>query len=127
MLEGMGDPIFCVAMRAGASLLDRGGEQNRYRQMAREFRRICAARPYLNHCIVARDVGARAFEISIDHLQLATRDAEASEIRHRIMAFVYVMTGAKFAEIGRAFGRNHSTVSYACDKYAASISAMVRE
>ncbi|WFU42565.1 helix-turn-helix domain-containing protein [Bradyrhizobium sp. CB82] len=120
-----GDTHFLCGMAHGLDIARRVFSRPSYADMAREFRRICAARPYLNHCVVARDVAARAFETSIDHLQSTTRDADNAEVRHKIMAFVYVITGAKFSEIGRVFNRNHSAVSYACGKYADAIRAAI--
>jgi hypothetical protein len=90
----------------------------RYIEMAREFHRICAARPFLNHCIVARDVGARAFQISNDQLLARSREGDQTETRQKIMAFACVVTGASFRQVGATFERDHSAVSYACDKYA---------
>lgn len=98
-----------------------------YADMAREFHHICAARPFLNHCIVARDVGARAFSISVDQLLARTREGDQTETRQKIMAFVCVVTGASFRQVGGSFERNHSAVSYACDKYADTVRAAIEK
>jgi|GEM_PF-6519807 len=120
-----GDAAFMCAMVHGSEATRRALDGPRYRHMARDFRCICAARPYLNHVVVARDVGARAFAISVDQLLARVRDGELTEARQKIMAFAYVMTGAAFSQIGRFFDRDHSAVHYACDKYADAVRAEV--
>jgi chromosomal replication initiation ATPase DnaA len=120
-----GDTLFLCAMAHGAAAARRAIERPRYADMAADFHRICAARPYLNHCIVARDVGARAFDVSVNRLIARTREGDMTEMRQRIMAFVHVVTGAKFSQIGKSFDRDHSAVSYACDKYADAIRAEI--
>ena len=67
-------------------------EAVRYRGMADEFRRNSTARPFLNHCIIARDVGVRNFGVSIDQLCAPKREADLTEVRQKLIAFVHVMT-----------------------------------
>ncbi|UQR66185.1 hypothetical protein LRP30_13415 [Bradyrhizobium sp. C-145] len=116
-------------MQRGAELAQRYSydEARRYREMAREFQRIRAARPYVNQCVVARDLGARAFGISVDHLLAGTREADVTAIRQKLMAFTHVMTGLSFRQIATVFDRDHSAVGYACNKYERAIRAAVAD
>lgn len=119
--------LYVCATVHGRDLARRAIERPRYNDMAADFRRICSARPYLNQCIVARDVGARAFGVSVDKLLTRTREGEITDTRQRVMAFAHVMTGAKFSQIARFFERDHSAVSCACDKYAEAIRSEIDE
>jgi len=98
-------------------------DEPRYRTMHQEFRQSVAARPWINQCIVAREVGARAFGITTSEILSEDRRPDLVDKRHKIIAFTKVMTGASYSHIGRHFGRDHSAVGYACEKYEAIVRA----
>jgi Bacterial dnaA protein helix-turn-helix len=100
-------------------------DEDRFLAMAHEFRQSVAARPWINQCIVAREVGARAFGITTSDILKDDRRPDLVDKRHKIVAFARVMTGASYSHIGRHFGRNHSGVAYACEKYESLIRFMV--
>jgi chromosomal replication initiation ATPase DnaA len=100
------------------------GDANLYRAAAREFKVICEQRSYLNQCTIARTIGARVFGVT--NAQVLSRDPAFGDVRQKLMAFVKVMTGATDSQIGRAFGRDHTSVAYACRKYADAIHASLR-
>ena len=98
----------------------------RYRAMADEFSRFVAARPWSNHCIVARDIGARAFGFTPSELLKEDRSPDLVEARHKIIAFTRVVTGANASRIGKAFERHHPAVTHACAKYEHEVRAAIR-
>jgi chromosomal replication initiation ATPase DnaA len=98
-------------------------DEPRYLTMLKEFQHRVAARPWINQCIVAREVGARAFGITTPEILSEDRRPDLVEKRHKIIAFAKVVTGASDSHIGRHFGRDHSGVGYACEKYEAIVRA----
>ncbi|WLA75072.1 helix-turn-helix domain-containing protein [Bradyrhizobium diazoefficiens] len=96
-------------------------EVNQFILAARNFYQTRAARPYLNQCIVAMSVAAKFYRVKRDDLLAADRDPDMTEVRQKIMAFVRVVTMASARQIGRAFNRDHSSITVACDKYADAI------
>jgi Bacterial dnaA protein helix-turn-helix len=101
-------------------------DDNRYIRMALEFQQTIAARPWMNHCIVARQIGARAFGIATDELLSKDgRKPELVEKRHKIIAFTRVVTGHGYNQIARAFERDRSSIAYSCEKYEDVIRAAI--
>lgn len=106
-------------------------ESVRYREMRAEYRRACERRPFLNHCVIAFMVGAKAFEIPVDLLQSQLKTREIAEPRHKLMAFCRVVsvgtpTLNSFKGIARAFHRHHATVIHANHKYGGQIAEAIQ-
>ena len=108
-----------------AAITNNQADDNRYVAMARDYRLAVAGRPWVNACIVARQIGAQAFGITVDDLLAINRCHPLVEKRHKIMAFTAVVTGASISKIGHAFHRDHSTVIYALSKYEPTIRAAI--
>lgn len=86
-----------------------------------DFRRYRSARRWSNQIRDAAIYCGKAYGVTLDQLRHNDNRADMVEIRQKAMAFVRVVTGKNFHEIGDKFNRPHSSVIHACDKYEAAI------
>lgn len=87
------------------------------RWMRAEFLRKRFAQPYLRPVLIARSVGARAFGVTIREMISDDRRWPLVHYRGKTMAFTKVVTGASTTEIGRVFGRDHTTICHAFKRF----------
>ncbi len=106
-------------------------EIERYRWMAEEYRRICAERPFVNHCVISLIIGSRAFAIPISDLQAPKRDPRLTPLRQKFMAFTRVVSIGgvpnTWTSIGRTFHRTHGAVINAARLYGDVIAHAIEE
>lgn len=103
-------------------------DSERYRWMFHEFNSICAKRPLNNRCAVARDVGAKAFDISLEELATSRRLLYSkSHKRQKIIAFTLLVSGISARAVAAAFGLRHSTCQFALKKYGPRIQRVIDE
>ena len=103
----------------GLNLHEIGKEQincGEYRQKAakRDIRRI---REFERQAqvVVAQEIVARAFRISIVEIRAPTRrTAPVALARQTAMYLMHVVFGMSLSAVGRHFGRDRTTASYAC-------------
>ncbi len=68
------------------------------------------------------DVVSETMDVTVDQLKSKRRTQDLARARQIAMTIAREMTGASLNQIGRAFGnRDHSTVSYACQKIKATM------
>ena len=103
----------------GSNLHESGKEQincGEYRQKAakRDIRRIKEFERQAQ-VVVAQEVVARAFRISIAEIRAPTRrTAPVALARQIAMYLMHVVFGMSLSAVGRHFGRDRTTASYAC-------------
>jgi len=88
---------------------------------AQEFRRFRIARPWSNQIRDAMGICGKHYGVKRADLINDDRSPALVEIRLKVMAFVHVVTGKNYHEIGDEFERAHSAVIHACDKYEKAI------
>lgn len=107
-------------------------DAERYAWLAAEYKR--RIKPGINKAKLARDIGAVAFDITIERLLSSSRAGEGigrgkgtlAVARQKIISFTCLITGIGPRQLGALFNRDHSTIIYACRKYHDEIAALLR-
>lgn len=104
----------------------RNVDEERFREMATEFRQQLLSRPFVNHLMMSMTVGIRAFGLSVDQVRQHDRSALAV-VRQQLMAFSFVICAphARKLAIGRLYNRRHTNVIFAVSKYGDTIREIV--
>lgn len=75
---------------------------------------ILWSRPHQASCHKLVTVVSRATEVPVSLLLQANRSGKVARARQIAMYLSHVVLGHSLSEVGRAFGRDRTTVSYAC-------------
>lgn len=102
---------------------ERECDSDAYQEMAAQYRRLCADHPQNSRFLIARDVGCKAFNISLADLLSGTRSPPISRPRMKIMACAAALVGdSNYPSLARAFHRRaHSTIWHAATMYGSDV------
>lgn len=103
-------------------------EAEKYRQMAITYRRECERKPGGNRLQMVMKIGARVLDLPLD--QMKARYGGPADVRSddrsRLIAFTRLVDQAHpipLKQVGRAFGRHHSTVVWNVRRFRPEIAA----
>lgn len=94
-----------------------------YRRMAKLYQERCKSSPGSKRAVIAAQVAAEVFGISLDELKSQSRRAGLVWVRLRVMAFAKLVSGRSTYEVGRVVNRGHVAAMRAYRKHGGEIAA----